>query len=268
MMTERDYFAQDTAFQAERDRLSLVERLFDPATQQFLSRTGVGPGWRCCEIGAGGGSITRWLAGVVGESGKVVAVDLDTRFLSEIAEPNVEVVEGDFLTHEHLSGPFDLVFTRFVLVHVSQLAQAVRRMASLAKPSAWVLAFELDAGTMAAADRDYPGASAFDAVVAKLERYNLDHGIIDTRAGRHLAKHFEDAGLEDVAVSAWTNLCRGASPEAELWRRTFEVSGPKAVSAGAISQAEQDLRLAALEDPAFRFLEPLWFQISGRKASL
>ena len=56
---------------------------------------GVGPGWRCLEVGAGAGSIAGWLADRVGPSGQVIATDLDTRFLEQQARPNLEVRRHD-----------------------------------------------------------------------------------------------------------------------------------------------------------------------------
>ncbi len=62
----------------------MLEHLFDDVTRDSLTRLGVTKGWWCCEIGAGGSSITRWLAEAVGPKGRVVAVDLVTRFLADI----------------------------------------------------------------------------------------------------------------------------------------------------------------------------------------
>jgi 2-polyprenyl-3-methyl-5-hydroxy-6-metoxy-1,4-benzoquinol methylase len=118
MMSQQQYFGRSTEFEAERRRLSILERLFDSVTRDALTRLGVGEGWRCCEIGAGGGTITRWLAQAVGPIGRVVAVDLDTRFLTAIDQANVEVIKADILSDTSIGHSFDLVFTRFVLLHL------------------------------------------------------------------------------------------------------------------------------------------------------
>src|SRR5262247_2916331 len=117
-MSRQRYFATGSEFEIERERLSILEQLFDDATRRFLGQLAVNEGWRCCEIGAGGGSITRWLAQRVGPSGRVVAVDLDTRFLADIDRPNVDVIKADFLSDAPIGRSFDLVLTRFVLLHL------------------------------------------------------------------------------------------------------------------------------------------------------
>ena len=38
-------------------RFTSLETLYDPWTIHHLEATGIGPGWQCWEVGAGGGSI-------------------------------------------------------------------------------------------------------------------------------------------------------------------------------------------------------------------
>src|SRR5437868_6014750 len=76
-----NYFAADFARAAERSRLSILERTLDSITVGHLERlafaTGAPPR-RCLEMGAGGGSIARWLGERVAPGGTVVAADVDT----------------------------------------------------------------------------------------------------------------------------------------------------------------------------------------------
>ena len=58
-------------------RFAGLEGLWDESTIRYLSKIGVGAGWTCWEVGAGGGSIARWLAERVAPSGTVLATDLD-----------------------------------------------------------------------------------------------------------------------------------------------------------------------------------------------
>ena len=97
--------------------------------------------------------------------------------------------------------------------------------------------------------------------------YICEHYSINYRMGRSLSKLFEEAGLVDVDNSAWTGVSRGGSPRAEFWRRNWQVSGQKMMASGALSREEYELYLAAMTDPTFRFLDALYFRISGRKPS-
>lgn len=69
----------------EPERLRALENACDPQTTAVLNRLGVGPGWRCLEVGAGAGSIAAWLADTVTPGGAVHAVDLDTTLLDQLA---------------------------------------------------------------------------------------------------------------------------------------------------------------------------------------
>jgi 2-polyprenyl-3-methyl-5-hydroxy-6-metoxy-1,4-benzoquinol methylase len=66
-------------------RFSALANIFDPGTIRHLTEIGVDSGWHCLEIGAGGGSIATWLCDRVGGSGRVLATDIDTRFLEELS---------------------------------------------------------------------------------------------------------------------------------------------------------------------------------------
>ncbi len=73
-MTQRRYFASHTPDDAERERLACLEQAVDPRSIRQLAALGVTRGWTCLDVGAGGGSITRWLARRVAPDGRVVAM--------------------------------------------------------------------------------------------------------------------------------------------------------------------------------------------------
>jgi predicted O-methyltransferase YrrM len=78
------YFAAAAQARDALVRLRLMEAECDPPTFRYLDAIGVGAGWRCLEVGAGAGSVVRWLSGRVGPRGRVVAVDIDPRFLGNL----------------------------------------------------------------------------------------------------------------------------------------------------------------------------------------
>lgn len=86
-------YVLDNEWVHARERLSIFERLEDPGTIERLNEIGVGEGWHCLEVGGGGGSIAEWLCKCVGPTGRVVATDINTRFLDALDYPNLEVLE-------------------------------------------------------------------------------------------------------------------------------------------------------------------------------
>jgi ubiquinone/menaquinone biosynthesis C-methylase UbiE len=144
-MTTRELtYAFSNTLGVQRQRLHALEAVLDPGTRRVLDQRGVGPGWRCLEVGAGAGSIASWLCKRVVPGGSVVATDLDITLLGELAHPNLEVRVHDVLNDELPQGEFDLVHLRLVLAWLAQPRQALRRLLAALKPGGWLVAEEMD----------------------------------------------------------------------------------------------------------------------------
>src|SRR5918999_4558163 len=102
----------------ERRRLELLEQCLDPITTRSLDAIGVEAGWRCLELGGGGGSVTRMFCDRVGPGGRVTAVDLDTRFLEELGRENLEVQCRDVVADGLPGDAYDLIHARLLLMHL------------------------------------------------------------------------------------------------------------------------------------------------------
>ena len=70
-------YALDNSWSKAKRRLALLEFYLDPKTKRRALALGLPYGWRCLEVGAGGGSIALWLSDQVGMEGKVVATDIN-----------------------------------------------------------------------------------------------------------------------------------------------------------------------------------------------
>ena len=87
-----------------------------------LDRLGIGPGWTCVDVGAGGGDVTVALAEIVGHDGRVYAVDSDPQARDEVASAAAAHSQVLAITQAgedlRLPEPVDLAFCRFLLLHV------------------------------------------------------------------------------------------------------------------------------------------------------
>src|SRR5262249_48662916 len=162
IMGEHQYVLSQAADAPERERLALLERNFDPLSQRRLAALGIQPGWRCLEVGAGQGSIVRWLAAQVGPQGRVVATDINPRFLTELQLPNVEVRQHDIRTDPLEAGRYDLAHCRAVLAHMPDPQLVVGRMVEALRSGGWLLIDEADLSSGRAGDVNPPLAGAFD----------------------------------------------------------------------------------------------------------
>jgi len=118
----------------ERARLAAMAQVSDPSTRRLLDDAGLTSGWRCLEVGAGAGSVASWMARRVvgrnpaGRSGHVTATDIDTRFLRELSDPNLTVLEHDVTADEFPQESFDLIHACFVLEHLPAREQVLDKM--------------------------------------------------------------------------------------------------------------------------------------------
>jgi SAM-dependent methyltransferase len=162
-----------------------------------LDRLGLGPGWRCLDVGAGGGDVSVALAEMVGRDGRVYAVDSDPRARDEVARTAAAHTQVIALTQagEDLILPeqVDLAFCRFLLLHVRDPAVVVRRMAAIVEPGAWVVVQEpiTSAGRIAGMPLSMPGARHPDI-------------------GALLPSLVRQAGLE--VIDAWAEAPAGVGP--------------------------------------------------------
>ena len=123
----------DNAVTAETGlRFSGLEATFDPSTIRYLTGVGVTDGWVCWEIGAGGGSIARWLAERVGPTGSVLATDIDPRFIPASQLGQLEVVRHDVTTDAIPAARYDLIHARLVLSHLPQRLDVLVRFVTSA----------------------------------------------------------------------------------------------------------------------------------------
>ena len=111
-----------------------------------LERLGLGPGWRCVDVGAGGGDVSVALAEMVGRDGRVYAVDSDPLARDEVARAAAAHAQVIALTQagEDLALPeqVDLAFCRFLLMHVHDPVVVVGAMAAAVRDGGWVVAQE------------------------------------------------------------------------------------------------------------------------------
>jgi len=162
-----------------------------------LERLGIGPGWRCVDVGAGGGDVSVALAEIVGRDGRVYAVDSDPRARDESAAAAAAFSQVLALTQagEDLRLPeaVDVAFCRFLLMHVVDPSVVLRAMRAAVRPLGWVVAQEpvTSAGRIGGVALSMPGARHPDV-------------------GALLPALVRDAGLE--LVDAWAEAPAGVGP--------------------------------------------------------
>jgi len=252
----------DQSWEQERERLADLERLADPVTTDHLRHLGVSQGWRCLEVGAGAGSIARWLADAVGAKGQVLAIDLETALLEPLRSGVVEVRRADILVDD-LPGGFDLVHARLVVGHLEgNRATALRRMVKALRPGGWLLVEEFDFVWTEFAD--WPGdPPQYGPLTGKVWRAMValwKAGGYDGHWARTLASDLRAAGLSDVEGEARARICSTGSLD---WL-SVERFREQLVESGALTLAELDAYRAACLDERYINTAPLQTSVWGR----
>ena len=80
-------YTLDNSWEHAKRRLARLEQYLDPITRRRVSMLGIQQGWRCLEVGGGGGSVAAWLCEQVGPNGGVIATDIKFNFLSKSNMP-------------------------------------------------------------------------------------------------------------------------------------------------------------------------------------
>ena len=176
---------------------SLRDDVYRRPLATALDRLGIGPGWSCVDVGAGGGDVSVALAEIVGHDGRVYAVDSDPQARDETARAagaHSQVLAITQAGEElRLPEPVDLAFCRFLLLHVVEPSRVLARMAAAVRPEGWVVAQEpiTSAGRIDGLPLSMPGARHPDV-------------------GAVLPALVRDAGL--TIVDAWAEAPAGAGP--------------------------------------------------------
>lgn len=254
-------YIYDPAWESERARLAGLEEALDPVTTACLSRAGVGPGWRCLEVGGGGGSITAWLCERAGE---VVATDLDTRFLDTLEYDNLTVIRHDVVREPMPGGGFDLVHTRDVLEHIPERIEVLDKLIGALNPGGWLVVEDVDFGLGLATGFEVtpPLDELMPKVMRASARWMATKGV-DAMFGRRLPSLFRERGLRSVSAVMHARVLVG-SENSSIMRLSLEHLGPRLVEAGELSGADIDALLEAVADPGLLALGPMHVSAWGR----
>ncbi len=223
-------------------RLSALSKLFDPGTFRHLDSLGLGPGWRCWEVGAGGPGVAAWMAGRVGAAGSVLATDIDVSWMTGRAV-DFEIRRHDVGEDPPPPGPFDLVHARLVLVHVPRREEALAAMVGVLRPGGWLLVEDADPALQPLTCIDEWGPD--QRLANKLRRdfrTLLTRQGADVAYGRTLPRALRRSGLVDVAADAFFPV--GGPACTLLEEATVEQMRHRLVAAGLATDAEIDRHLA------------------------
>jgi hypothetical protein len=208
------------------------------------------------------------MAEAVQPNGRVVGVDVDERCVA-LARLEAQWLGLDVefrlgtATDQHEASAYDLVFGRFVLTHLRQPEEALRRMVGAARPGGVVVAEDIQF----TGHFSYPVCAAFDRYVGLYQEAVRRNGG-DPNIGQRLPGMFLDAGLEGVELEVVQPTYRHG-PGKQIAAVTMEHIREAVVGAGLASEGEIDGIVGELDafarDPRTLLSWPRVFQVWGKR---
>jgi SAM-dependent methyltransferase len=242
-----DRYWFDNSLADEGTRLRLLEAIADPRSIRLLDGLHVEKGWRCAELGAGGGSMALWLAHKVGIGGSVVAVDRDTTLLNHLVDhPTIEIVDCPIEDLDITPGSFDLIHTRNVLMHLDFPDTVIGALVEALRPGGVLLVEEADY---------FPVAGMTSPALAQVASALVGQWTWARTIPNTLAR----LPVVDLAVTIDTAMLQGGSAEAAFWTHTFRsvedrLTDPDAAAAHGVfpvGRAAFEEAMGQLADEAF-----------------
>lgn len=247
--TEPEYLL-DSGTDLGLEQLQCLELLLDHHTTAALAATGIRAGQHCLEIGAGTGSIARWMADRVRPEGSVLAVDLETSRMT--GGPGLEVRQHDLNGGAPASGPFDLIHGRLVLMHLRRRRQIVNELIDALAPGGWLVLGEflgpaidpIQAPSQADADLFH---RVVEVTINDLGR----PGGISYEWAHEVDAVLAEEGLVNIHTERRIETTSGGETGGILFANYIRQAAPLLVQKG-ISESELHRFYALMLDPTFR----------------
>jgi SAM-dependent methyltransferase len=250
-------------------RLELLHSVYSPMGRQVLMEAGVAAGMHVADFGCGTGTMTRMLASLVGPSGSVTGIDLHRTQLKQARElcerdalTNTRFVQADACCTTLPHNTFDLVYCRFLLLHLPDPAACLKEMWNVLKPGG-ILVVE-DGDLMSAASIPPTALNEFANLFGRLGPIRG----VDYSVANHLAQLVADAGFSELGLRVHQPAERAGAPGL-LLKWSVEEAGHSFVEAGLITRDQLEQRLAEMQaagtDPKVLAIAPRMSLVWGRK---
>ncbi|MCM6778566.1 methyltransferase domain-containing protein [Nocardia sp. CDC159] len=240
----------------DADRLRVISGAADAPSRAVITALELPPAPTVLDIGAGNGSIARWVADTYPE-GRVTALDKDIALLaSEPVPGNCTIVAADIADYTPEPDSFDLVHARFVLAHLADRDRVCARALQWIRPGGYFVVTE--PFSLGSCSR-YPVAAE---VLGAYERYCEATGF-DLTWARRVPAVMQAAGARVVEVRAAAGRLGGGTG-VDRWQPLIARVAEELVAAG-LDRVALDQFAALCADPETYDIPQVIMTVVGRR---
>ncbi len=254
--------------EAAAQRLRILHSIYGAGARRVLQQAGIRPGMRVADLGCGTGMVTQLLAELVGPTGQVIGVDFSGAQIKQAREllpptlTNVTFIEGSATDTGLNPESFDLVYCRFLLIHLTEPELALREMHKLLKPNGVLVCED---GDLTSAGSEPPSElHAFSDLFGRLgPTWGVDYTL-----GRRLFRMVLNANFSSPEITFnQPVLARGENKR--LLELSVAEAAPAFVAAGLITKKEisetlEEMQRLAKDDTVLAVM-PRMSQVWARK---
>jgi len=227
----------------EHRRLMLQSRVIGDLTESVFARAGLAQGMNVLDVGCGAGDVSILAAAFVGPGGSVLGVDQSPDSVALARErakgaglDNVRFEVG-LLENLQLTGPFDALVGRLVLLYLQEPAVVLQKLAQLVRPGGLVIFQEMEMETA----RSVPEVPLFARcgvwIVEAFKRAG-----VETSMGSRLYPIYKQAGLAEPQMISGGRVGGGSQSEIYEWlAQTIRSLLPMIEKTGVATKDEVDI---------------------------
>lgn len=165
---------------------------------EILSELGIGKGMEILDLGTGTGVLVPYLSSMVGDTGKVTALDISEGMLKRAKKKygdlaNVMFIRQDF-EKEEVAGKYDLILLYCVFPHVHSPEQTLKRLVltNLKEKGRIIIAFPTDENYINNIHKEKKAESELlpsaPALSLKLREWGFESSVIRYDEGHYLVE--------------------------------------------------------------------------------
>ena len=235
--------------EVELHRLGLQHQVWDSEAREGWRMAEFSAGQTILDLGCGPGFCTSELGYVVGNEGKVIAVERSevfTKFIEKIKNRhrlNIEIQNCDFKDMQLVDNSLDGAFCRWALAWIDEPAAVIQQVSDALKPGGAFVVHEYYDWSTFQTEPTKPNLKL--GIAAALRSFKESPGNINV--GRKIPELFYEAGIEVISVRPMAKI---GQPGDLVWQwpKSFlKIYLPKLVAAGYLTKEMVESALEELE---------------------